>query len=238
MPRIGVEIAVLGPGRVATRGDPYGDVCRSIINYSYSSRYTNGRMTCAGGYKPAGLFTLMSSILPLSQSQTLPALSDLDLAGAERLARERGLPAYRGRQLHQALAQRGIWDIEQVSALPAILRRDMGMGYRTRTIEPTLHLTSKLDRSEKVLFTLHDGMTVESVLIRSRTGRPRETVCVSSQVGCPAACTFCATGLGGFSRNLTGSEIADQVMYFVGRLRPEGNRVTNVVFMGMGEPLL
>jgi 23S rRNA (adenine2503-C2)-methyltransferase len=90
------------------------------------------------------------------------------------------------------------------------------------------------------LFALADGTTVETVLIpSSRTGEPqRYTVCVSSQVGCPAGCTFCATGLSGFGRNLTGYEISDQVMYFAHALRPEGRRVTNVVFMGMGEPFL
>jgi 23S rRNA (adenine2503-C2)-methyltransferase len=111
--------------------------------------------------------------------------------------------------------------------------------YRVRAVEARLHLTSA-DGAEKALFELGDGATVETVLIPSRQagGRTRLTVCVSSQVGCPAACSFCATGLGGFSRNLTGAEIADQVMYFAHHLRGRGQRVTNVVFMGMGEPLL
>ncbi|GAC1519234.1 MAG: 23S rRNA (adenine(2503)-C(2))-methyltransferase RlmN [Chloroflexota bacterium] len=87
---------------------------------------------------------------------------------------------------------------------------------------------------------LADATTVEAVLIPSVSadGRERHTVCVSSQVGCPAACTFCATGLQGFKRNLQAAEIVDQVMFFAASLKESGRWVTNVVFMGMGEPFV
>jgi 23S rRNA (adenine2503-C2)-methyltransferase len=111
-----------------------------------------------------------------------------------------------------------------------------------------MHLISPRDGAEKALLRLHDGMTVETVLIPGKNagGASRSTVCVSSQVGCPAGCTFCATGLSGFARNLTAAEIVDQVMYFVRRLSCKSSsgesrgasRLTNVVFMGMGEPFL
>lgn len=195
-----------------------------------------------GGSSPARFLCVivMSTQIPiLARREMLATLSDLDLPAAESFALKRGLPRYRGRQIHEALSRGTVWNISDLTSLPLGLRTDIAGEIRTRTVEARAHLTSKLDASEKVLFGLHDGANVETVLIRSRSeGRDRETVCVSSQVGCPAACTFCATGLGGFSRNLTASEIVDQVVYFAHRLRTEGRNVTNVVFMGMGEPFL
>ncbi|NMC51715.1 23S rRNA (adenine(2503)-C(2))-methyltransferase RlmN [Candidatus Kuenenbacteria bacterium] len=91
-------------------------------------------------------------------------------------------------------------------------------------------------RTIKILLKLADGLSVESVLM-SYPGQ-RNTVCVSSMVGCPLACTFCATGKLGFQRNLTAGEIVDQVLYFSRYLKSKGGRVDNVVFMGMGEPFL
>ena len=95
---------------------------------------------------------------------------------------------------------------------------------------------SKKSESGKVLITLADGNKIESVLMRHASGR--NTVCVSTQVGCPLGCAFCATGKLGFKRNLTVGEILDQVLFFLRSLRSEGAKVTNVVFMGMGEPML
>lgn len=169
-----------------------------------------------------------------------PALSELDAQHAEGWARERGLPPYRGRQIVAALDKRCVQSFDDLTEFPLALRESLREEYRLRTLLPRVHLTSQLDRSEKVLFGLRDGTTVETVLIRGRNagGGERATVCVSSQVGCPAACTFCATGLAGFARNLSAAEIVDQVAYFAEGLRAEGGRVSNVVYMGMGEPLL
>ncbi len=168
-----------------------------------------------------------------------PALSDLDGTTLEHWAETNGQPRYRARQLYSALHRRYVQSLDEVTELPVALRSALVQDYRVRTLETRVHLRSS-DRSEKVLFGLADGQTVETVLIRGRNagGTRRNTVCVSSQVGCPAGCTFCATGLSGFGRNLTGSEIADQVIYFAHQLALEGDRVTNVVYMGMGEPLL
>lgn len=169
-----------------------------------------------------------------------PALSEMDEQAAESWAVSLGLPRYRGRQIAAALDKRAAQSVEDLTDLPAALRNRLASEYRVRTIDVRVHLRSHEDASEKVLFGLRDGSAIETVLIRGRnaSGGPRETVCVSSQVGCPAGCTFCATGLAGFGRNLTAAEIVDQVMYFAAQLRGEGRRVTNVVFMGMGEPLL
>jgi 23S rRNA (adenine2503-C2)-methyltransferase len=95
---------------------------------------------------------------------------------------------------------------------------------------------SKIDGTLKVLLHLVDGLSVEAVLMRSKRGR--NTICLSSQVGCPLGCSFCATGQMGFKRNLTDWEICQQVLLFARILKPENQKISNVVFMGMGEPML
>jgi 23S rRNA (adenine2503-C2)-methyltransferase len=97
-------------------------------------------------------------------------------------------------------------------------------------------LKSKDNKTFKALIVLDDDNAVETVLIRHKDGR--NTVCVSSQVGCALACDFCATGKTGFKRNLTCSEIIEQILFFSRLLKKEKAKITNVVFMGMGEPLL
>lgn len=141
-----------------------------------------------------------------------------------------GQPAYRGKQLHQWLYQRSVRSLLEISVFPKQWRESMAnypIGRSTidyRSIAP--------DRTRKYLLKLQDGLTIETVGIP--TDR-RLTVCVSSQVGCPMDCDFCATGKGGYTRNLQASEIVDQVLTVQ---EDFGQRVTNVVFMGMGEPLL
>jgi 23S rRNA (adenine2503-C2)-methyltransferase len=99
---------------------------------------------------------------------------------------------------------------------------------------PVERLEISSDGTEKYMFRLEDGETVESVLIPEED---RRTLCISSQVGCALKCGFCATGAMGFRRNMTSSEIVHQVCFAVKRLSERGERLTNVVFMGMGEPL-
>lgn len=103
------------------------------------------------------------------------------------------------------------------------------------------HQVSKLDKTEKFLFELEDKGTIETVLLRHRDSKNKEirnTLCVSSQVGCPIKCSFCATGQGGYMRNLSVSEILNQVYTVERRLRKKDETLNNLVFMGMGEPLL
>ena len=90
--------------------------------------------------------------------------------------------------------------------------------------------------AEKLIFKTHDDHLIETVILKPASGRT--TVCISSQIGCACYCSFCATGLMGFTRNLSSAEILDQVRQVNQRIEPEGRRVRNVVFMGMGEPLL
>ena len=170
----------------------------------------------------------------------VPTLSELDAPALAAWLAERHQPAYRGRQIEHALEKRCVQRFDELTDLPSKLRQEMERSFRLRSLEVRAHLHSDRDRSEKVLFALRDGSTVETVLIpgRGSSGRRRLTVCVSSQVGCPAACSFCATGLSGFGRNLAASEIVDQVAYFAHAAEQRGERINNVVFMGMGEPLL
>lgn len=141
-----------------------------------------------------------------------------------------GQPAYRGKQLHQWLYGKGVRSLEQISVFPKAWRQDLQDYPVGRSL--LHHRSVAPDGTRKFLLRLADGEIVETVGIPS--GK-RLTVCVSSQVGCPMACDFCATGKGGFRRNLAVHEIVDQVLSVA---EDFDQRVSNVVFMGMGEPLL
>ena len=142
---------------------------------------------------------------------------------------EQGQPAYRGKQLYQWLYQKGARSLGDISVLPKKWREEMAdypIGRSTiyyRSVAP--------DKTRKYLLRLADGLIIEAVGIPTAK---RLTVCVSSQVGCPMDCDFCATGKGGFTRNLRASEIIDQVLTVQQDFE---QRVSNVVFMGMGEPM-
>ena len=145
-----------------------------------------------------------------------------------RLA-EAGEPAYRAGQVWEWLA-RGVQGYDEMSNLPLALRAGLAADVPFSTLAAETEQTAT-DGTVKTLFRTHDGHPVEAVLMRYRDGR--RSVCVSSQSGCPLTCTFCATGSMAFGRNLTASEIVDQVLHFR-RLEP----VNHLVFMGMGEPLM
>ncbi len=139
-------------------------------------------------------------------------------------------PAYRGKQIHQWIYERGARSLMDISVLPKAWREKMA-AFEIGRSQIHYQAESK-DGTIKFLLRLKDGSIIETVGIPSEK---RLTVCVSSQVGCPMACDFCATGKGGFKRNLERHEIVDQVLTVQ---EVFGRRVSNVVFMGMGEPLL
>ncbi|BCX12298.1 MAG: putative dual-specificity RNA methyltransferase RlmN [Thermosynechococcus sp.] len=141
-----------------------------------------------------------------------------------------GQPGYRGQQLHQWLYQKGARSLQEITVFPKQWR-DALTGVEIGRSE-IRHRHDAQDGTVKLLLTLADGETIETVGIPSGD---RLTVCVSSQVGCPMACDFCATGKGGYRRNLACHEIVDQVLTIQSEM---GRRVSHVVFMGMGEPLL
>lgn len=143
---------------------------------------------------------------------------------------EQGQPAYRGKQLHQWLYEKGARSLSEISVFPKSWRTqvaDYPIGRST-----IVHRSIAPDGTRKYLLKLADGKVVETVGIPSDK---RLTVCVSSQVGCPMACDFCATGKDGFTRNLKSHEIVDQVLTVQEDFQ---QRVSHVVYMGMGEPLL
>ncbi len=161
---------------------------------------------------------------------------------------ELGERAYRGDQIFQWLYARGAVSFESMTDIARGARARLAHAAAISGVAPVTRTLSPADGTTKYLFALPDGLQIESVCIppsaRFEAGDDREdgggarerlTLCVSTQVGCPLACAFCATGTMGFLRNLTSGEIVDQVLQ-VRRLT--GRRITNVVFMGMGEPLL
>ncbi len=146
---------------------------------------------------------------------------------------DRGQPAYRARQVRGWL-DRGVFEFDSMDDLPRELRRDLASAFRPISLREVVVKEADAGQTTKVLYELEGGYTVEAVLMRYPG---RATLCISSQVGCPIGCPFCATGLGPFGRNLESHEIVDQALDADRRLRLEGRRLTHVVFMGMGEPL-
>lgn len=142
-------------------------------------------------------------------------------------------PKFRLKQAYLAIFKDLIEDWEEITVLPKDLRTKLAK-------EVPLDIKAKLIKTDdkkttKALITFVDGRLIEAVLMRHKDNH--NTVCVSSQVGCPMGCAFCATGDMGFMRNLECGEIVDEVLLFARQLKKENQRVTNVVFMGMGEPL-
>jgi 23S rRNA (adenine2503-C2)-methyltransferase len=179
----------------------------------------------------------------------------MDLGAVAVFLQRRGQPGYRARQLFQWIYEKGAQSFEEMTNLPKDLRTWLqenatfgGMTVREVVGPP--------EETQKIVFRTDDGETVESVLMREEEienetgeedGEPaapgstpaarKVSLCVSSQVGCPLACTFCMTGYGGFRRNLRVDEILDQVIAAQRLIAPD-ERIANLVFMGMGEPML
>ncbi|MCL0088426.1 23S rRNA (adenine(2503)-C(2))-methyltransferase RlmN [Dehalococcoidia bacterium] len=163
------------------------------------------------------------------------AITELSLNDLRDVLSDWGEPQYRARQILDWVYRKPISDFSAMSNLPPKLRESLDSEFSFQSIFPVTEATSRDGSSTKVLFRLSDGNTIESVLMMYDK---RRTVCVSSQVGCAFGCPLCATGASGFERNLTPAEITDQVLFFSRCLQAEGGAVTNVVFMGMGEPLV
>lgn len=144
---------------------------------------------------------------------------------------EAGQPAYRAKQVFSWLQQKGIQDFSEMTNLSKDLRMMLPKQYYIGNAKIVQRLISKIDGTRKYLFRLHDGELVESVLMDYHHGR---TSCISTQAGCRMNCSFCATGRSGFSRNLTAGEMLAQVQT---AQRDGGVRISNIVLMGMGEPL-
>jgi 23S rRNA (adenine2503-C2)-methyltransferase len=176
-------------------------------------------------------------------------LLSLTLPELERWLSEQGEPRFRARQLYAWLHQRLANDFGQMTTLPVRLRELLAAQATIAPVTLRREQISKDGRTRKLLLALFDGRLIESVLMlfpASSEGRARATACISTQVGCALGCTFCATGQMGFERHLAAGEIVGQVLYLARELRehpwmaPDGqglDRLTNLVLMGMGEPL-
>jgi 23S rRNA (adenine2503-C2)-methyltransferase len=165
-------------------------------------------------------------------------LLDLTYNQLNELLTSWGEPSYRANQVWGWLYRSLVTDFEEMTNLPKELRGRLAEATLLQTMKPLEERVSTDGLTRKVLFALRDNQTIESVLMHYER---RHTACISTQVGCPFGCVFCATGQSGFVRNLTPGEIVGQVLYFARQLRDQGRRtnrpITNVVFMGMGEPL-
>ncbi len=155
--------------------------------------------------------------------------------GAAGFVAAHGLRPFRLAQLYRAATKELAEDLSRVSVLPVDLRSKLSeSGFRFEAVEPVTIERSRDGQTTKGLFRLHDGAEVEAVLMEHFGDR--STVCISSQAGCAFACAFCSTGQAGFGRNLAADEIFDQARFFARELRTKGKHITNIVFMGMGEP--
>jgi 23S rRNA (adenine2503-C2)-methyltransferase len=162
-------------------------------------------------------------------------VTDLDFARVKDLFVSLGEPAYRAEQLLAWIYKKRAASFEEMTDFPVKLREKLKGEIQLTSVKP-IHIEDSRDGSSKALLALYDGRNIETALIPSYTGAGSYTVCVSSQVGCANGCPFCATARQGFERNLSSGEIIDQVLYFARRLGKKGV-ISNVVFMGMGEPL-
>lgn len=166
-------------------------------------------------------------------------LLDLTYDELKELLTSWGEPAYRADQVWGWLYRSLATDFQEMTNLPKELRKRLAEVALLQTMRPLKEKVSADGLTRKVLFGLRDDQTIESVLMHyERRHTPvRCTGCISTQVGCALGCVFCATGQSGFVRDLTAGEIVEQVLFFARLLEAEGDRLTNVVFMGMGEPL-
>lgn len=158
-------------------------------------------------------------------------LRSLELPALEKLCNEFNIPKFRAKQLFSWLHKIGVQSFDEMSNIPKNLKEKLQEQYYISTCEIERKLESQIDDTVKYLFKLHDGEFIESVVMKYKHGW---SICVSTQVGCAMGCKFCASTKGGRKRNLTSGEIANQI-YVAGR--DLNIRISNIVLMGMGEPL-
>jgi 23S rRNA (adenine2503-C2)-methyltransferase len=176
------------------------------------------------------------------------SITDMNIAQLKSLVISMGEPDYRVNQIRNQIYRGLAFSFDEMTDLPLNFRQALANMTRLHSLK-VLQQVEGHDGTLKTLFNLCDSNTVESALMSypQASGRPRFTVCVSTQAGCAIGCPFCATGRQGFKRNLTRGEIIDQVLYFANYLKKNNtnrgdtdktaSKVANIVFMGMGEPL-
>ena len=160
---------------------------------------------------------------------------DLTTHELEDQLRSLGQPNFRLKQIHQGIYNKLYATLDEIENIPKDLRTGLDELFLINPLSVEKVLKSRDGNTEKVLFKCLDGSLIETVLMRFER---RNSLCVSTQVGCPMGCVFCSTGQMGFQRNLSSGEILAQVIHFQRLLHAEGEAVRNIVYMGMGEPLL
>ncbi|CAD6234466.1 unnamed protein product [Miscanthus lutarioriparius] len=192
----------------------------------------------AGALRATATATASATAPIKSQGTSRRALLGLSEPQLRQLALHLGQKSYRGKQLHDLLYKSRAKQIEDFNHVPKAFREALlGAGWSVGR-SPVHHAVTASDGTTKILLKLEDNRLIETVGIPvddDNKGSSRLTACVSSQVGCPLRCSFCATGKGGFARNLQPHEIVEQVLAIEETFK---HRVTNVVFMGMGEPMM
>ena len=172
---------------------------------------------------------------PVASRRSRPrGLYDLTLSELETQVKELGYPAYRARQVWHWTYRQLVRDYAEMQNVPSTLRDALQAAAPMDTLEPVRTVTADDGETIKTLYRTRDGELLETVLMLYPD---RATVCVSCQVGCAVGCAFCATGLMGLSRNLSAGEIVAQVVGATREARERGRALTNIVMMGMGEPL-
>lgn len=165
------------------------------------------------------------------RAKSLLQLTDED---AVSVMEELGQPKFRAKQLRKWIVEKGVVEVDEMKDLPKALRAQLKQHLSISSMEVAVEQVSK-DGTRKHALRLEDGQLIEAVLMPYNDGR--RTACISSQAGCAMGCKFCATGLMGFARQLSSDEIFEQAALLSAHLRREDSRLSNVVFMGMGEPL-
>lgn len=162
-------------------------------------------------------------------------VSFYDFPAIDRLGKASKIDPHRVRRARIAFFKKALGSEAALAEIPESVRGQWKNAVVFSPLELVRRLESRSDEAEKLVFRIADGFSIESVIMRPKTGRV--ALCVSSQVGCAAACRFCATGQMGVAKNLTAGQIAAQVVAANGILRGSGKSVRNIVFMGMGEPM-
>tara|TARA_Y100001936_G_scaffold121767_2_gene119058 strand:- start:5096 stop:6229 length:1134 start_codon:yes stop_codon:yes gene_type:complete len=192
--------------------------------------------------------------LQLTEKLNKPSILDLEKEDLNKIVAESGEKPYRAEQLWRSIYKECNLDFSEITTLSKNFRNFLSTKFRIGTLEKKIHINSIDSSTTKLLFGLNDGELIESVLMRYTSDygkKGRKTACISTQAGCALGCTFCATGQQGFRRNLTSGEIIEQVLQLQKialkedlleveqgkRKKGEIQGITNIVYMGMGEPL-
>lgn len=158
-------------------------------------------------------------------------IKSMNISELEQYLADIGQPKFRAKQIFDWLHKKAAASFDEMTNLPSQLRESLSADCYIANCEIECRFESKLDETVKYLFKLHDGMYIESVLMKYHHGY---SICISTQVGCRMGCSFCASTMGGLQRSLTASEMLSQIMT---AQRDRGIRISNVVLMGMGEPM-